>query len=67
MLALDRPSVFRAAKDRPILFSALAWADVLLTLDRSDFGELMVKPFYSLRVLRPGFFLEQEHAAGRLK
>ena len=29
---VDRPAVFAPAKDRPILFSALAWADVLLTL-----------------------------------
>jgi hypothetical protein len=41
VLTLNRPAVFHAAKDRPILFSALAWADVLLTLDRGDFGSLM--------------------------
>jgi hypothetical protein len=28
--------VFATAKDRPILFSALACEDVLLTLDRGD-------------------------------
>jgi hypothetical protein len=39
----------------------------LLTLDRGDFGRLMTKPFYGLRVLKPGSFLEQERAAGRLK
>ena len=53
--------------DRPILFSALAWSDVLLTLDRGDFGELLGKTFYELWVLTPGAFLEQERAAGRLK
>jgi hypothetical protein len=58
--------VFEPAKDRPILFSALAWADVLLTLDRADFGALMDSSFYGLRVLRPGVFLEQERAAGRM-
>lgn len=67
VLTLDRPAVFAAGKDRPILFSALAWADVLLTLDRGDFGELMNKTFYGLPVLRPGTFLEQERAAGRLR
>lgn len=41
VLTLDRPAVFPIAKDRPILFSALAWADVLLTLDRNDFAELL--------------------------
>jgi predicted nucleic acid-binding protein len=67
VLTLDRPAVFEAGKDRPILFSALAWADVLLTLDQGDFGGLMDKPFYGLQVIKPGKFLEQERAAGRLR
>jgi hypothetical protein len=67
VLTLDRPAVFPAAKDRPILFSALAWADVLLTLDRGDFFEVLGHDFYGLPVLSPGAFLEQERAAGRLK
>ena len=66
VLTLDRPVVFPAGKDRPILFSALAWADILLTLDRGDFGELMDKPFYNLLVLTPGQFLEHERSAGRI-
>jgi predicted nucleic acid-binding protein len=67
VLTLDRQSVFPAAKDRPILFSALAWADVLLTLDRGDFGGLLDAEFYGLRVLTPGTFLSQERSAGRLQ
>jgi hypothetical protein len=67
VLTLDRPAVFPAGKDRPIPFSALAWADVLLTLDRGDFGELLGKTFYGMPVFKPGMFLEQERAAGRLK
>jgi predicted nucleic acid-binding protein len=67
VFTVDRPVVFGPAKDRPILFSALAWSSVLLTLDQNDFGGLMKSPFYGLRVLRPGTFLEQERAAGRLK
>src|SRR2546430_503591 len=35
---MDRPAVFGPAKDRPVLFTAAAWAEVLLTLDRGDFG-----------------------------
>lgn len=66
VLTLDRPTVFTAGKDRPILFGALAWADILLTLDRGDFGGLMDKGFYGLPVLKPGVFLERERAAGRL-
>ncbi len=67
VLTLDRPVVFPVTKDRPVLFSALAWADILLTLDENDFGGLMDKPFYGLLVFRPGVFLQRERAAGRLK
>jgi hypothetical protein len=66
VLTLDRPAIFTPAKDRPILFSALAWADVLLTLDSKDFGELLGGDFYGLPVLRPGAFLERERAMSRL-
>lgn len=66
VFTMDRPAVFGPAKDRPVLFGALAWADVLLTLDQSDFGHLMERPFYGLRVVRPGVFLEQQKSQGRL-
>ncbi len=66
VLTLDRPTIFAASKDRPVLFSALAWADVLLTLDRNDFGDLSDMPFYGLSILRPGDFLSTERSAGRL-
>jgi len=67
VLTLDRPAIFPVTKDRPILFSALAWADILLTLDENDFGPFMDNPFYGLLVFRPGVFLERERAAGRLQ
>jgi hypothetical protein len=66
VLTLDRLAVFPAAKDRPILFSALAWADVLLTRDSGDFGALLGRSFYELQVLTPGGFLQRERNAGRL-
>ena len=66
VLTLDRPTVFAAGKDRPILFSALAWADVLLTRDTGDFGEILGGSFYELLVLTPGGFLQRERLAGRL-
>lgn len=66
VLTLDRASVFEPAKDRPILFSALAWSQVLLTLDRADFGKLFGATFYGLSIMTPGMFLEAERAAGRL-
>ena len=66
VLTLDRAAVFEPAKDRPILFSALAWSEVLLTLDRGDFGALFGSTFYGLPILTPGMFLERERAARRL-
>jgi len=67
VFTIDRPAVFAPAKDRPILFSALAWADVLLTLDRGDFETLLGREFYGMTILTPGNFLMRERAAGRLK
>ena len=61
------PVVFPAAKDRPVLFTAAAVADVLLTLDRTDFGAVMAAGFYGLPVMKPGNFLRRERAAGRLQ
>jgi hypothetical protein len=66
VLTLDRPAIFAAGKDRPILFSALAWADVLLTRDTGDFGEILGGSFYDLPVPTPGAFLQRERQAGRL-
>lgn len=67
VLTFEWPVVFPATKDRPILFSAMAWADVLLTLDQNDFGTLLGREFYGLPVLTPARFLEQEIAAGRIQ
>jgi hypothetical protein len=66
VLTLDRPAIFPAGKDRPILFSALAWADVLVTRDTADFGAILGRSFYELQVLTPGHFLQRERQAGRL-
>jgi hypothetical protein len=66
VLTVDRPVVFPAGKDRPVLFSALAWADVLLTLDREDFAPLLGNSFYDLRVMKPGEFVRAARDAGRL-
>ncbi len=63
---MDRPAVFGPAKDRPVLFTAAAWAEVLLTWDRGDFGAVMRMGFYGLDVLTPGDFLERERSSGRL-
>ena len=67
VLTLKLPSVFPVRKDRPVLFSALAWADVLLTLDREDFSKLLGDEFYGMPVLKPGDLLDRERRAGCLK
>ena len=67
VLTVDRLAVFDVPKDRPILFGALAWADVLLTLDRADFEKLLGTAFYALAILSPGQLLQRERAAGRLR
>ena len=56
-----------STKDRPILFSALAWWEGLATLDRGDFGALFGGTFYGLPILTPGMFLDRERVAGRLR
>ncbi len=65
VLTIDKPAVFPVSKDRPILFSALATADVLLTLDRADFGRLLGNRFYGLAIMTPGMWLVQDAEAGR--
>lgn len=67
VLTLNQLVVFPVTKDRPVLFSALAWADVLLTLDRNDFTTLLGDEFYGLPVLKPGTFLERQRDAGVLR
>ena len=64
--SIDRPSVFPITKDKPILFSALAWADVLLTLDQDDFQSRTGNQFYGLQILRTGQFLERQRTKGIL-
>ena len=66
-LTFDWPIAFEASKDKPVLFSALACADVLLTLDRRDFRDILGQTVYGLRVHTPGEFLRIEREAGKLR
>ena len=66
VVSLDRALVFPVSKDRPVLLSALAAAQVLLTLDREDFMGVLGAQCYGLPILLPYDFLERERAAGRL-
>ncbi len=67
VVSLNQIVVFPVAKDRPVLLTALAWSQVLLTLDREDFTGLLGSQFYGLPLLEPAEFLELERRAGRLK
>ena len=59
-LTLDRPLIFRAPKDRPVVISALSQkADYLLTLDRDDFHGLLGRTVYGLPIRTPGEFLRE--------
>jgi predicted nucleic acid-binding protein len=67
IVTLDRINIFPAAKDRPILLTALASASVLLTLDQADFAKLLGSEFYGLKIMRPADLFVAERASGRLK
>lgn len=67
VLVFDWPLVFDVTKDKPVLCTALACADVLLTLDRRDFGSLLGKTVHDLLVQTPGEFLRTEREAGRMR
>ena len=59
-------TIFEKSKDRPILFSASAYKDVLLTLDHADFGTILNMSIYGLEVLKPRDFLQLERKRNRL-
>jgi hypothetical protein len=60
-LVLDRPLVYRAVKDRPIVISALSHqANWLLSLDRDDFHDLLGGEVYGLPIRTPGEFLRSQ-------
>ena len=65
-LTFDWPLIFDVTKDKPVLCSALACADALHTLDRSDFRTLLGENVYGLWIATPGEFLRAERAAGRI-
>lgn len=64
---LDVPTVFLKAKDRPILFAAYAWSEVLLTHDRADFLAMLGDQFYQLKIRTPRDFPREQRRAGTLQ
>ena len=63
-LTSDRPLLFTASKDKPVLLSALAAeSHVLLTLDRKDFGGVLDTEVYGMLVTTSKGFLIREGLA----
>jgi predicted nucleic acid-binding protein len=57
-LTSRKPLLLTASKDKPVLISALAAkCEVLLTLDKGDFGLLLGTTVYGMRVSTPRDFL----------
>ncbi|MEI8310540.1 MAG: hypothetical protein WCH98_07285 [Verrucomicrobiota bacterium] len=57
-LTTRRPLLLAASKDKPVLISALAErCDLLLTLDKGDFGILLGTEVYGMKILTPRDFL----------
>lgn len=67
VVTLNQAVVFAASKDRPVLLTALAWSNVLLTLDRGDFGNLLGGQFYGMPVMAPSEFLLRYRNQDRLR
>ncbi len=66
VLTIPSPVVFAAAKDKPVLFTAYASADILLVMDKADFSGVIADGFYGLRVMTPGSFLRKLRDSGTL-
>jgi predicted nucleic acid-binding protein len=55
---IDRPIVFDATKDRPVILSAIgSEAAYLITLDSTDFGHVLGTIVYGVRVRTPKTFM----------
>jgi len=60
-LTSRKPLLLTASKDKPVLISALAAkCEVLLTLDKGDFGIVLGTTVYGMRVSTPHDFLIAE-------
>jgi len=66
-LTFPHPVVYDNPKDRPVLASAFAHGELLLTLDRDDFVDLLGHHFYGLIIMEPGDFILQLRLQNRLR
>ncbi len=61
----ERALVFPKAKDRPVVITALAAAaDVLLTLDKTDFHGALGRQVYGMSIRTPAEFLIDQRRVG---
>lgn len=62
---IDRPIVFDATKDRPVILSAIgSAADYLVTSDTTDFAHLIGTVVYGVNVRTPKSFLQEMGVVG---
>lgn len=60
VFVFDRPIVFDATKDRPVLLSAIGGnAEYLVTLDTTDFAHVLGTVVYGAKVRAPKTFLQE--------
>jgi hypothetical protein len=60
VFVFDRPIVFEATKDRPVLLSAIGGnAEYLVTSDTTDFAHLLGTVVYGMKVRTPKTFLQE--------
>ncbi len=58
---IDRPIVFDATKDRPVLLSAIGGnAEYLVTSDTTDFAHVLGTVVYGVKVRTPKTFLQEQ-------
>ncbi len=62
----EQPLVVPVPKDRPVLLSALASGDWLITLDRTDFLKWLGNSVYHLRIDTPAGFLKAMRDLGNI-
>lgn len=62
---LDRPLVFDASKDRPVILSAIGCgAEYLVTSDKADFAHVLGTLVYGVKVRTPKTFLQEMGVVG---
>ena len=67
VVTVPAPLVLPAAKDRPVVASALAAkAEALLTLDRADFQGALGSQIYGMAIQTPAAFLIEQRRTGRI-